>query len=114
MNLRKFIKYENLKCEVKSWNDLYRTQDANLLAKLFIDNLKYYIEKNTISVSKNKIGNTMWITKNILKEIKEKNKLYKILLKQPNNIEMHEIYERLRNKLKKLKYNKAKQRFSQK
>ena len=93
--------------KIEDWNDVYdkiNPQDAyscfyNKLFKLYDKNIPLTKTKNKGNSNSKKIP---WVTKGILKSRRNKNKLYKKFIKNPN--ERNElIYKKCRNKFNKIK-----------
>lgn len=83
------------------WDELYTRQDINEATSFFINK----ISKCVISASKQEKINkkhvklTPWITAGILTSIRNRNKLHRRLVANPNNVQLKSQYKRYRNKL---------------
>lgn len=103
---KKFLNLKNFRSDLESetWHDVYGGNDVNMMSEIFVDKLKYYSAKNTCEkkVKKMEQSRKKWITRGLLISIKEKNKLYRILRTDPNNVEVKNKYNNYKNKLRKL------------
>lgn len=103
---KKFINYDNLRSDLREeyWSDIYEQDDVDLVANKFINKLKYYIYKNTRTITiKNKNKKRKeWITQGLIKSTITKNEMYKKLSENPNNKLLETQYKTYRNKLTQL------------
>lgn len=93
------------KLEREDWQEIYREQNVTTATKKFILKLKYLINSCT-SVSHKKINNSKklkpWITQGLINSIKERDKLKRLLLNNPNNHDIQGRYKIFRNTVTKL------------
>lgn len=103
---KKYINYHKLKLDLlgEQWERIYEENNINVVTEIFIDRLKYYINKNTreIKISKKHIKRKPWITPALIKSIDTKNKMYKLCHSNPNNKDLETNYKTYKNKLIKL------------
>lgn len=108
------------KLEREDWQEIYREQNVTTATKKFILKLKYLINLCT-SVSQKKINNSKklkpWITQGLINSIKERDKLKRLLLNNPNNHDIQGRYKIFRNTvtklIKKTKIDYYKQKFTE-
>ena len=89
---------------LEEWTDVYNKDEVNAAYNCLNNKLQYYYDKNIpIGKVKNKRNKpkSPWITKGLLKSIKTRNRLYKIHIRNPNEINLN-TYKKYRNKLTKL------------
>lgn len=103
---KKYIDYVKLKRDLENeqWAELFQMEDLNLQWELFINQLSYYIDKNTkcIKTVNNTQGKKEWITAGLLQSVKEKNYLYYKMKQNPENRELVDQYKKYKNKLTQL------------
>lgn len=103
---KKYINFNNLKKDLQweRWQEIYESNDANLITHIFIKKLTYYIEKNTkvFRIKNVHRKRKEWITSGLVKSINTKTKMYKNLLKQPHDIILQRQYKTYKNTLTKL------------
>lgn len=103
--IKRYIDYPRLRDDLGEdvWTDLYQLKDANSATNLFVETLKAKIERNTTEIIKHgsKIPRKKWITPTLLKEIAEKNKLYREVSKNAKDEELKRAYGLKKKKLRK-------------
>lgn len=95
------IKYHDLLDQLskETWTDLYSMNDVNTAVELFVNRLCLYISKNTKTtrVPKNKRPLKPWITFGVVRSIRKRDKLYKEMKRDPENISIRKKYIDYRN-----------------
>ena len=100
----------------EEWQDVYVEADVNSAYNVFIKKIRNLYDKNVPLVrnSSGKLRNKQpWITRGILKSILTRNRLYKLSLKQPNDVNRKK-YKTYRNKLTSIIRLSRKMHFTQK
>lgn len=94
----------NQNLNLENWLDVYTTQNVDIATELFINKLKYAISENTrkIKIKRYEVKRHPWMTNGLIKSIYEKNRLYKNLQKNPDNINLLNKFKQYRNKLTEL------------
>jgi len=76
------------------------SKDLNQALKVFCDSLNQPPPLKNLSRSKKKLSQKPWITTGLYKSIKNKNKMYRILVRSSfSNTRAHDHYKKYRNKL---------------
>lgn len=100
------INYEKLKNLLGSetWLDVYSEKNVDIAASVFVNKLQSKIENCTKSVNIKRcdMKRNPWITNGIIKSINTKNKLFKSVQRNPENIENLHEYKKYRNRLNEL------------
>lgn len=103
---KKFIEYGALRDDLtmEEWQPMYSTENIEIATNNFINILTNCINKHTkiIRTSNRRNGKNKWITKNLLKRIQIKNRLYLQSKKEPHNLELKERYKAYNNEINKL------------
>lgn len=86
-----------------NWGHIFNCKDANLATNLFFEDLKIFIEKNTVSTLK-KINKKRkpWVTEGLITSMKKRDKLHLACKNQPFNKKLKDHYIKYRNKLNSL------------
>lgn len=100
-----YINYNSLKQSLNDelWTSVYTGENINESTDNFIAIVKKHIQKSstTIKINKEDIKRHPWITKSLIKQLSEKEKLYKLTKSFPDNIKIQYDYRQLNNMLKK-------------
>lgn len=106
---KSYINYNLLERDLQkeSWDIIYKNEKTiSNITNIFIDSIKFYIKKNTYTITitnkKHSKIKRPWITKGLLNSIDIKNTMYKNLKKNKNNAFLNEQYKNYKNKLQML------------
>lgn len=103
---KEYTNYNELSIDLEQeeWKEVYGENEVNQKMENFIKILQKHIKNNTklIVSSRQNMSKNPWITRALLKSIKEKNKLYALLRKSPLDSNLKNKYTQYKNKLNKL------------
>ena len=90
---------ERLRTE--EWNSLYSTDDIQAKTNFFINTLQQHITKSTQvrQLPRKYLKRKPWMTKELLRRINEKNKLYLAIIKNPQNAVLERNYKAVRKEV---------------
>lgn len=95
------INYTTLRHQLseENWSEIKQLNNVNIAIELFLNRLQKLIDNNTTvrRVPKNKMPLKPWITISVVRSIRKRDKLYKNMKKNPENMDIKKRYTDYRN-----------------
>lgn len=106
INCKSFVDYKNLKNDLSeiNWDEIAKNTNVDEFAGSLNEIITKLLDHHTnrVSFSSRKFAKKDWVTPSLLKAINKKNKMYKDMLKEPNNTLLKQSYIQFRNSVNSL------------